>query len=74
MYNSRLAEKAETVQELLRKHTDECSTQSAELILFDELVQIDTEQFKHQAQMLSVNECVFQPQEMVVIVLVQFAV
>lgn len=36
-------QKAESVQELLCEDTNECCAQSAELILLDEFVEIDTE-------------------------------
>lgn len=59
---------------MLGKHPNKCSAQSTELILFDQLIKIDTEQFKCETQMLTVDECVLETKQMVVIVLVIFAV
>lgn len=42
--------------------------------MFDELVEIDAEQFERKAQMLTVNEGVLQAKQMVVVVLVIFAI
>lgn len=49
MDQMRLVQQAQGIQQLLRKHADESSAQSTELVLFDELVQVDTEQFKREA-------------------------
>ncbi|KAL9032162.1 MAG: hypothetical protein Q9180_006661, partial [Flavoplaca navasiana] len=38
------------------------------------LVQIDTEQLKDKTQVLFVDECVFEPKKMVVIILVKLAI
>ena len=40
-------QQAQPIQELLRKHTDECRTKTPELVLLDQLVKIDTEQLEH---------------------------
>lgn len=42
--------------------------------MFDQLIKIDTEQFKCETQMLTVDEGVLETKQMVVIVLVIFAV
>lgn len=69
-----LVQEAQCIQQLLRKHPHEGRTQTPELILLDELVEVDTEQLKCQAQMLTMDEGVFQPKEMMVIILVVLAV
>ena len=69
-----LIQQTQRIQELLGKHSDERGTQTAELILFDQFIQIDAEKFKHEAKMLAMDKRVLQPEEMVVIVLVVFAV
>jgi hypothetical protein len=74
MDQMRLVQQAQGVQQLLSKHSDECSTQSTELVLLNELVEVDTEQFERKTQVLTVNKCVFQTKQVVVIVLVVFAV
>jgi hypothetical protein len=44
------------------------------LVLLDQLVQVDTEQFEDETEMLSMDECVFEAEEMVVIVFVEFCI
>jgi len=70
----RLVQQAQGIQQLLSKHTDKSSAQSTELVLFDELVKVDAEQFKRKTQMLTVNKCVLQTKQVMVVVLVVFAV
>ena len=74
MYQSRFVEQAQAVQQLLCEDAYECRTKSPKLILFDQFVEIDAEQFEDQTKMLSMNEGIFEPKQVVVIVLVQFAV
>lgn len=46
MYQPSLVEESKAIQELLSKHPYQCGTKAPELVLFDELVEIDAEQFK----------------------------
>lgn len=74
MNDASLVQEAQSVQQLLGKHPHECCTKPSKLILLDQLVQVHTEKLEYQAQMLLVNEGVFQPQKMVIIVLVELAI
>ena len=47
MYQTSLVQQAQSIQELLRKHSHKGSAQSSELVLFDQLVQIDTEELEN---------------------------
>ena len=67
-------EKTQRIQQLLRKDANQGCTQSSELILFDQFVQVDAEEFECQAEMLSVDEGILESQEVVVIVLVIFTI
>jgi hypothetical protein len=58
----------------LCKDPDKRCAQPSELILFDQFVQVDTQQLEDQAEMLSVDECVFQPEKMVVVILIELRV
>lgn len=51
-------QKTQRIQQLLCKDANERCAQPAELILLDEFIKIDAEQFKGQAEMLSVDECI----------------
>ena len=62
MYELRLSEQCETVQELLCKYSHQRRAQSPELVLLYQLVQIYAEQFEHEAEMLPVYEGVFEPE------------
>ena len=66
----RFTQQAKPIEQLLRKNAHKRGTQAPELILFNQLVQIHRQQLEHQTQMLSVDERVLQPQNMMVIVLV----
>ena len=61
VYQLGLPKQGETSQQLLGEHAHKGRAQSAELVLLDELVKIDTQQLEHQTQVLSVNEGVLQP-------------
>lgn len=69
-----LVQKAQGIQQLLCKDTDESGAQSSELVLLDQFIQIDTEKFKGKTEVLPVNEGVLQTQKMVIVVLVVFAI
>jgi hypothetical protein len=69
-----LAQGDEPGQQLLGKHPHQSGAETAELVLFDQLVEIHAEQFKHQAQMLPVDERVLQPQDMIVVVFVELSI
>jgi len=53
-------QQTQAIEKLLGEDAHEGSTQTTELVLLNQFVQIDTKKFKHQAQMLPVNECIFQ--------------
>jgi hypothetical protein len=74
MNEPRLVQETKGVQKLLSKHPDKSRAQPSELVLLDELVQIHTEQLEDETKMLLVNEGVFQPQDVVIVVLVELAV
>lgn len=59
---------------MLGEYAHESGRETAELVLLDELVQIDTEKFKDEAQMLSVNKGIFKSEEVVVVVLVELRI
>ena len=70
----RLVQETKGVQELLSKHPHKRGTQPSELILLDQLVKVDAEQFETQTEVLPVNEGILQPKEMMVVVLVKLVV
>lgn len=70
----RFVQKAQSIQELLCEDADKRCTQPAELVLLDELVEVDAEELEGKTEMLAVNEGVLQAQEMVVVILIVFAV
>jgi hypothetical protein len=74
MYQSGLVEQGQTVQELLCKYTNKRCAEPSELVLFDQLVQINAEQFENKTKMLSVDEGILQTQNVVIIVLVKFCI
>jgi len=55
----------------LRKDANQGRAQPAELILLDEFVKVDAEQLECQAQMLPVNESIFESQKVMVVVFVK---
>jgi len=71
---SRLAQKAKAVQQLLCKHSHKGGAETSELVLLDQFVQVDRQQFKDKTKMLSVDECVFEAENMMVVVLVHSTV
>lgn len=54
-------EETKAVQELLSEDSHQSGAQSTKLILLDQLVEIDTEQLENKTEMLSMDECVFEP-------------
>lgn len=70
----RLIQETQGVQELLSEHPHKRGAQPAELILLDQFVEVDTEQFKTQTEVLPVDKGIFQPKEMMVIILVELVV
>lgn len=74
MYESSLIEKSQSIQQLLCKNPDKSCAQSSKLILFDKLVKIDTEKLEYEAEVLSMNEGVFQSKEMMVVIFVEFLI
>ena len=62
MYKPCFVEEAQCIEQLLSKHSYESGTETPELILFDELVEIHAQQLKDKTQVLAVNESVLEPQ------------
>jgi len=56
VYDPRFIEQAQTVQKLLCEHANQRGTETSELVLLDEFVQIHAEQLENKAQMLSMDE------------------
>lgn len=69
-----LVQKTQCIQKLLREDTNKCSAQASELILLDQLVKVDAEKLEGKTQVLTMDEGILQPEEMVVIVLIVLAV
>ena len=69
-----LVQQRQSVQQLLCKHTNQGCAKAPELILFDELVQVDTEEFENKAKMLPMDEGVLQTKNMVIVVFVELRV
>jgi hypothetical protein len=69
-----LVQQSQSMEQLLRKDAHQGGAETSELVLLDKFIKIDTKQFKHQAEMLTVNECVLESQDMVFIVLIKFLV
>jgi hypothetical protein len=59
---------------LLSKNTDESCAQTTKLVLLDQFIKIDTEQFKNQTEMLPVDKSILQTKQVMVVVLVVLAV
>ena len=74
MNELRLPKQSQTIDELLCKHPDECSAQSSELVLFNQLVQVDAQKLENQAKMLTMDEGIFEAQEVMIVVLVHLLV
>ncbi len=70
----RLVQQSEAVEKLLREDSDQRGAEATELVLLDQLVQIDTQQLEHQAQVLPMDEGVLEPQQVVVVVLVKLRI
>jgi hypothetical protein len=69
-----LVEECKTIKKLLGKDADQSGAESSELVLLDKLVQVDAEELKHQAKMLTVDKSILQAQKMMVVVLVELRV
>ena len=74
MDQSSLIEKAQSIKKLLSEDAHQRCTKTAELILLDQFIEVDAKQFEHKTEMLSMNKCVFQSEQMVVIMLIKFAI
>jgi hypothetical protein len=70
----RFVQQAQGIQQLLGKYPDKGSAQSTELVLFDQLIKINAEQFECKTQMLTVDECVLETKQVMVVILVILAV
>ena len=58
----------------MRKDPDQSRAQSSELILLDQLVQVDAQKLENQAEVLAMDKCVSETEQMVVVILVELAV
>lgn len=67
-------QEAQGIQQLLCEDTDKGRTQPSELVLLDEFIEVDAEEFEGKAKVLAVDERVLQAEQVVVVVLVVFAV
>ena len=67
MYQPRVLEDRERVEQLRREHLDELRAEALELVLLDELVQVRAEQLKHETQVVLVDERVAQAQDVVLV-------
>ena len=74
MYETSFVQQAESVKKLLSKHPDQGCAEASKLVLFDQFVEIDAQQFENQAKMLSMNESIFQSKKMVVVVLIELCI
>ena len=74
MDKSCFVQQTERIEELLGKDSNESGAQATELILLNELVQVDAEQLEDKAEVLLMDEGVFKAQDVVVVILVEFAV
>lgn len=46
MDDASFVQQAKTIEQLLRKNSHKCRAEAAELVLLDQFVKIDTEEFK----------------------------
>lgn len=74
MDQASFVEQRQAIEELLGKDADQGGAEAAELVLLDELVQVDAEQFEDETQMLAVNKGIFETEKMVVVVFVEFGI
>ena len=74
MNQTGLVEQSQAVEQLLGEYANKSSTETTELVLLNQLVQIDAEQLEYQTKMLSMNECIFKPQQVVIVVLIKLGV
>ena len=74
MDESGLVQQCQTIEQLLGKYSNQCCTKTTKLILLNELVKVDAEQLEHKTEVLSVNECVFESQKMMIVILVKLRV
>lgn len=74
MNESRLVQKCEAVEQLLGKDSDQGGAEATELVLLDEFIQIDAKQLEDKTEMLPVNKCIFQSQEVMIVVFVELCI
>lgn len=67
MYQSGLVQDSKSVKKLCCKDADERRRQAAEGVLLDELVEVDGEELKDEAEMSVVDELIFEPQQVVLV-------
>lgn len=74
MDQARLFQDGQGIQQLRSKHLDELQTESAELVVLDEFVQVGRQAFKYDAQVLVMNELVAHTQNVMLVFRIGFAV
>eukprot|EP00959_Pyramimonas_sp_CCMP1952_P474340 9503289-Pyramimonas_sp.AAC.1 len=67
VHDARLAEHHQGVQDLAQKEPLQVHAQPTELVLPDELVQVDVQQLKHQAEVLAVHKVVQHAHDVVLV-------
>ena len=67
MYQPGLLQDRQTIQQLLREDLHELGTQSLELILLDQFVEVRRKAFEHQTEMALVNKVFLHPEDVVLV-------
>ena len=74
MNKASLVQQREPIQKLLGKDTNKGCAQAPELVLLDEFIEINAQEFKHQAEVLSVNKSILEAEKVMVVVFVELGV
>jgi len=74
MNQARLFQDGQGIQQLRSKHLDELQTQPSELVVLDEFVQVGRQAFKHDAQVLVMDELVPHTKNVMLVFRIGFAV
>ena len=74
MYEARLLQNSEGIEQLGGENLHELSAETLELVLLDQLVQVGREQFEDEAQVVLVDERVAKPENVVLVVRVTLVV
>jgi hypothetical protein len=60
MDQTSLVQQCQTIEELLSKHANQRSAETPELVLLDKFVEVNTQELKDQAEMLSMDKSILQ--------------